>query len=168
MSDICCCDKESSIASIVPIVFTVVSVEGATSLPLFRFGDAEARPYMNCWCQWKMVLRVSVCSPYTSFIAAYVYVGFFFNIWSWKHTCTVHHTEATDAQCTAQVWTYAQVVWRGTICLSAVRDSIHRLSVHQNKAATRFIGCWSIKTRQHSTHLDRCVICRSVRNNLHS
>ncbi len=48
MSAICRCDKESSSASIVLIVFTVISVEAATGLPLFSFNDAEARPCVNC------------------------------------------------------------------------------------------------------------------------
>ncbi len=76
-SAICHCDKESLSASIVLIVFTIVSVEATTGLPLFGFGDAEARPCVNCWCQWKMVLQARVYSPHTSFIAACVCVGLF-------------------------------------------------------------------------------------------
>ncbi len=84
-SAICRCDKESSSASNVPIIFTVVLVQAATGLPLLGFSDAEAHTCVNCWCQWKMVLQMSVCSPYASFIAAYVCVGVFFNK-SWNLT----------------------------------------------------------------------------------
>ncbi len=57
-----------------------------------------------------------------------------------EHTCTVHHAEATDKWHAAQVWTCAQVMWCGTTCLSAVRNPIHQLLVHQNKAVLRTFG----------------------------
>ncbi len=65
------CDKESSFASIVPIVFTVVAVEATAGLPLFGFYEL-LMPMENG-------VRASVCSLYTPFIVAYVCVGVFFN-----------------------------------------------------------------------------------------
>ncbi len=57
-----------------------------------------------------------------------------------EHTCVTYHAEGTDVWRTAQVWTCAQVVRCGTICLSAVHNPIHRLSVHQSKAVLHIAG----------------------------
>ncbi len=54
---------------------------------------------------------------------------------SWELTCAAHCAEVTNARYTAQVWTCAQVVRCGVICLSTVRNLIHRLLVYQSKAA---------------------------------
>ncbi len=57
------------------------------------------------------------------------------NMLSREHTCAAHCAEATDVWCAAEVWTCLQVIWCDAICLIAVHDPIHRLSVHQSEAA---------------------------------
>ncbi len=59
MSAIRHCDKESSSADIIPIVFTIVSVEATTGLPLLGFADADP-PLCELLMLMKVVLRVSV------------------------------------------------------------------------------------------------------------
>ncbi len=71
---------------------------------------------------------------YSCILQSTIYWWFFSRL-SREHTCAAHCTEATDARRAAQVWTCTQVVRRGAIYLSAVRDPIHQLSAHWNKAA---------------------------------